>query len=124
MHHHSTGTFLRYAGLVIGVILFLFMAYRSEQTTNNPDYVNGKRSQQQIEASAGNYSTQPVPGSLSMGTVDTAPVSDTAASANQSANAQSANQSQSSQEKLVKQSERAALKDVNSKALNSQKQDN
>ena len=40
-HRHLFNT-LRLAGLTVGMILFLFMIYRSGQTANNPIYIKGK----------------------------------------------------------------------------------
>jgi hypothetical protein len=48
MQQHPVVTYLRFLGLAIGAILFIFMVYHSRQMAKDPIYVRGKPSLQWV----------------------------------------------------------------------------
>jgi hypothetical protein len=54
MQHHSIATYLRFLGIALGIVFFVFMLFRSEQNVHDPTFVRGKRSQQSVAVSTQN----------------------------------------------------------------------
>jgi hypothetical protein len=54
MQHHSIATYLRFLGIALGIVFFVFMLFRSEQNVHDPTFVRGKRSQQSVAVSPQN----------------------------------------------------------------------
>jgi hypothetical protein len=54
MHHHPLVTYLRFLGIALGIVFFVFMLFRSQQNAQDPTFVRGKRSQDLVAISSQN----------------------------------------------------------------------